>query len=107
MAAQARVAEGRDGVDGQVQEANHGQRTGEHDGGADAPALVPHASGIASATRNIAAIAAITAPPDHALVGVRLVAQPGVAAPGEPQQGEQHQPAEDAAPAEVVGHEAR
>ena len=43
---------------------------------------------------------------DDALVGVRLVAQPGVAAPGPPQEREQHQAAQRAAPAEVVAMKA-
>jgi hypothetical protein len=43
--------------------------------------------------------------PQQTFVGARLVAQPGVRRPAEPQQGQQDEPATEAAQRRVVGHQ--
>ena len=45
--------------------------------------------------------------PEQALVGLCLVAQPGIGRPAEPQEGEQHQPPAEPASRRVVGHQGR
>jgi hypothetical protein len=105
LAAQAGVARGGHGVDGQMAEANHGEGAREQHRSAEAAVLVIPRLRDRERDEEQGRHRDDDRRPDHAHVGVRLVAQPGVAAPGEPEQSQQHQTAEHAARTDVVGHE--
>jgi hypothetical protein len=88
-----------------VQQPDDGERPGEHDRCTDPAALVSPGLRDREGDEEQGRHRDHHRAAEHALVGVRLVAEPGVAAPGPPQEEQQHEPAQCAPPAEVVGHE--